>query len=45
MEKLVPFETIKESMPLVLAWKYGIDALGALAGLAGLGFLVWNLLA
>ncbi len=35
MEKLVPFETIKESMPLVLAWKYGIDALGALAGLAG----------
>jgi hypothetical protein len=45
MEKLVPFEAIKKSMPLILAWKYGIDALGLLAGLAGLSILVWNLLA
>jgi hypothetical protein len=45
MEKLVPFEAIKKGMPLALAWKYGIDALGVVAGLAGLGFLVWNLLA
>jgi hypothetical protein len=45
MEELVPFEVIKKSMPLVLAWKYGIEALGVLAGLAGLGFMVWTLLA
>jgi hypothetical protein len=44
MEKLVPFEAIKKSMPLILAWKYGIDALGVLAGLAALSILVWNLL-
>ena len=48
MEELVPFEVIKKSMPLVLAWKCGIKALGVLVGLAGLGFMVfmvWNLLA
>jgi hypothetical protein len=45
MEKLVPFEAIKKSMPLVLGWKCGVEALGVLAGLTGLGFLVWNLLA
>jgi hypothetical protein len=45
MEKLVPFEVIKKSMPLILAQNYGIYSLGLLAGLAGLGFLVWNLLA
>jgi hypothetical protein len=45
MEKLIPFDAIKKSMPLILAWKYGIDALGLLAGLAGLSVLVWNLLA
>ncbi|HEU4343618.1 MAG TPA: hypothetical protein VFU31_18870, partial [Candidatus Binatia bacterium] len=44
MEKLIPFETIKKSVPLVLAWKYGTEALGIIAGLAGLGFMVWNLL-
>ena len=45
MEKLVPFEIIKKSLPLILAYKYGIYSLRLLAGLAGLGFLVWNLLA
>jgi hypothetical protein len=45
MEKLVPFEVIKKSMPLILAQNYGIYSLGLLAGLAGIGFLVWNLLA
>ena len=44
MEKLIPFETLKKSIPLVLAWKYGTEALGIIAGLAGLGFMVWNLL-
>jgi hypothetical protein len=45
MEMLVPFEVIKKSMPLILAHNYRIYSLGLLAGLAGLGFLVWNLLA
>jgi hypothetical protein len=45
MEALVPFEVIKKTTPLALAWKCGIEALGVLAGLAGLGFMVWNLLA
>jgi len=45
MEKLVPFEVIKKSLPLILAYKYGIYSLRLLAGLAGLSFLVWNLLA
>jgi hypothetical protein len=44
MEKLIPFEAVKKSMPLVLAWKYGTEALAVLAGLAGLGFMVWNLM-
>ncbi|TMA78359.1 MAG: hypothetical protein E6J74_41875 [Deltaproteobacteria bacterium] len=39
MEKLV------QSLPLILAYKYGIYSLRLLAGLAGLSFLVWNLLA
>jgi hypothetical protein len=45
MEKLIPFEAIKKSMPLMLAWKYGIDAVSLLAGLSVLGLLAWNLLA
>jgi hypothetical protein len=45
MEELVPFELIKKSMPLILAHKYRIYSLRLLAGLAGLSFLVWNLLA
>lgn len=44
MDKLIPFETIKRRMPLVLAWKYGTSALGALASLAALGFMAWSLL-
>jgi hypothetical protein len=43
MEKLIPFETIKRAMPLVLAWKYATSPLGILAGLAGLALLAWNL--
>jgi hypothetical protein len=44
MEQLVPFEAIKKRMPLFLAWKYSIDALGLLASLAVLGILVYQLL-
>ena len=45
MEKLIPFEAIKKSMPLILPLKYGSEALGLLAGLAGLSILLWILLA
>ena len=45
MEKLIPFEAIKKSMPLMLAYRYAISGLALLAGLAGINFLVWHLLA
>jgi hypothetical protein len=43
MEKLIPFETIKRAIPLVLAWKYATSPLGVVAELVGLGLLTWNL--
>jgi hypothetical protein len=42
-EKLIPFETIKRSMPLILCWKYATHPLGALTSLAGLGYLLWSI--
>jgi hypothetical protein len=44
MEKLLPFETLKRAMPLVLAWKFATSPLAVLAEFAGLGLLAWNLL-
>jgi hypothetical protein len=44
MEKLVPFEAIKKSMPLILAWKYATSPFGVLVELAGLSLFVWNLM-
>jgi hypothetical protein len=44
MERLIPIEVIRKSMPLMLFYKYGVRRLGLLAGLAGLSFLGWNLL-
>jgi hypothetical protein len=44
MEKLIPFEAIKKSMPLVLAWKYATSPLGVLVELASLSLLAWNLI-
>jgi hypothetical protein len=44
MEKLVPFDTIKKRMPLVRGWTYATHPLGIVAGLAGLGYLVWSIL-
>jgi hypothetical protein len=44
MEKLMPFDTIKKRMPLVLGWKYATHPLGIVTGLAGLGYLVWSIL-
>jgi len=45
MEGLVPFEVIKKSMPLTLAYRYRMQGLCLLAGLAGLSFWAWTLLA
>ena len=45
MEKLIPFEAIKKSMPLMVAYRYAISGLALLAGLAGFNILVWHLLA
>jgi hypothetical protein len=44
MEKLIPFETIKKAMPLILAWKYATSPLGVMAALGGLSFAAWALL-
>jgi len=44
MEKLIPFEAIKKSMPLILAWKYATSPLGVLVELAGFSLLAWNLI-
>lgn len=44
MEKLIPFSTIKKSMPLVLAWKYATHPISLFSGLAGLGYCVWTML-
>jgi hypothetical protein len=44
MEKLIPFEAIKKSMPLILAWKYATSPLGVFVELAGLSLLAWNML-
>jgi hypothetical protein len=43
-EKLIPFDEIKKSLPLILAFKYGTSAVGALAGFAALWFVAWGLL-
>ena len=44
MEKLIPFEAIKKSIPLMVAYRYAISGLALLAGLAGFNILVWHLL-
>ena len=43
MEQLLPFDALKKTMPLMLAWKYLVSPAGAL-GLAALSYLVWGLL-
>jgi hypothetical protein len=44
MEKLIPFEAIKKSMPLILAWKIATSPFGVFVELAGLSLLAWNIL-
>ncbi len=43
-EKLIPFETIKKSVPLILAWKYATHPVTLFSSLAGLGYLAWSML-
>ena len=43
MEELIPFETIKRSRPLILAWKYATHPLAAIAGLGGMVYLAFSL--
>ena len=44
MEKLLPFETIKKAVPLILAWNYVTGTAGAMVGLLGIGFLAWGII-
>jgi hypothetical protein len=44
MEKLIPFDTIKKSMPLVLAWKYATGPFAITVALAGMSLLSWHLI-
>lgn len=45
MEKLIPFEAIKKSMPLVLAWKYATSPVAVLLEIAGVSLVAWHLMA
>ncbi|HXG52179.1 MAG TPA: hypothetical protein VNN77_12340 [candidate division Zixibacteria bacterium] len=44
MEQLLPFEAIKKSMPLILAWKYATSPLGVTGAAAAVCALVWAIL-
>jgi hypothetical protein len=44
IEKLLPFEAIKKSMPLILAWKCATSPLGLTVEFAGVVLLAWNLI-
>ena len=44
MEKLIPFERIKKTMPLIHAWQYATSPFGVLAASCGLSFAAWALL-
>ena len=44
LEKLLPFEAIKKSLPLILAWKCATSPLGLAVEFGGVFFLAWNLL-
>lgn len=45
MEKLIPFEAIKKSMPLILAWKFATSPLAVLVEIAGVSLVAWHLIA
>ena len=43
MEKLLPFDTMKNSVPLILTWNYVTGPAGAIAGLLTIGVLTWSM--
>jgi hypothetical protein len=43
MEQLLPFETIKKAVPVILAWNYVTGPAGAIAGLVTVGVLTWSM--
>lgn len=45
MEKLLPFNTIKKAVPLILAWKVIASPAGVLSGLAAMSYMLWSFLA
>jgi hypothetical protein len=44
MEKLIPFDAIKKSMPLILAWKYATSPFPIMVELMGASLLVWHMI-
>jgi hypothetical protein len=44
MEKLIPFTTIKKSMPLILGWKYATHPASLVTALAGVAYATWSML-
>jgi hypothetical protein len=44
MDQLIPFETIKKSMPLILAWNYATHPITFAAGAASLSYMLWGIL-
>jgi hypothetical protein len=43
-EKLIPFDAIKKSMPLILAWKFAINPFAIMVELMGASLLVWHII-
>ncbi len=43
MEKLIPFASIKRSLPLILAWQFITSPLAAMSAMAAIGLLTWSL--
>jgi len=44
MERLIPFASIKRSLPLILAWQFITSPLAAMSGIAAVGLLTWGFL-
>jgi hypothetical protein len=44
IERLIPFATIKRSVPLILAWNFITSPMAAMAGIAAAGILTWSYL-
>jgi hypothetical protein len=44
MEKLIPFDAIKKSMPLILAWKFATNPFAIMVEVMGASLLVWHII-